>query len=217
MKLVGVFIVAAFLTGCGSISSQTHSTRSQQYQVSVIANSQQRSVATQSLGKTIVVKKCQVNKTNCEAGTKKLEYDQFSKNLKNKVMIHSVISQQISLLEQQAASLRLDRDVLKQEVEEFDRNLKMNRMSSLRDVTHNIERLRVSVSMEIVELKQKLSLTEKDLQVLKENSQQPNVAINADISRILATLEVQDGFGQSLHYKDNLIAQAIDQVIAEMI
>ncbi len=217
MKLVGVFMVAAFLTGCSSLNSQNHSIRSQQYQVSVIANSQQRSVATQATGKTLVVKKCEANQINCEADTKKLEYEKFSKNLKNKVMIHSVISQQISLLEQQAASLRLDRDVLKQEVEEFDRSLKMNRMSSLRDVTHNIERLRVSVSMEIAELEQKLSLTEKDLQVLKENSQQPSVAINADISRILATLEVQGGFGQSLHYKDNLIAQAIDEVIAEMI
>lgn len=217
MRLLSVFIVATFLSGCSTFNSQSHSVRSQKYQVSVIANDQQRTVATQSQGKTLVVKKCEVNKGNCEADTKKLEYEKFSKNLKNKVMIHSVISQQISLLEQQAASLRLDRDVLKQEVDEFDRNLKMNRMSSLRDVTQNIERLRVSVTLEITELEQKLSLTEKDLQVLKENSQQPNVAINADISRILAILEIQNGFGQSLHYKDNLIAQAIDEVIAEMI
>lgn len=217
MRVLMVFIVAAFLSGCSSFNSQAHSVRSQKYQVSVIANDQQRTVANQSQGKTLVVKKCEVNKGNCEADTKKLEYEKFSKNLKNKVMIRSVISQQISLLEQQAASLRLDRDVLKQEVDEFDRSLKMNRMSSLRDVTQNIERLRVSVSLEIAELEQKLSLTEKDLQVLKENSQQPNVAINGDISRILATLEVQNGFGQSLHYKDNLIAQAIDEVIAEMI
>lgn len=217
MRLLGVYMVVAFLTGCSSLNSQNHSASSQKYQVSVIANVQQRSVATQSASKTLVVKKCEANKASCEMDTPKLEYDKFSKSLKNKVMVRSVISQQISLLEQQAASLRLDRDVLKQEVEEFDRNLKMNRMSSLRDVTHNIERLRVSVSMEIAELEQKISLTEKDLQVLKENSQQPNVAINTDISRILAMLEVQGGFGQSLHYKDNLIAQAIDEVIAEMI
>jgi hypothetical protein len=217
MRLLGVYILITFLTGCSSLNSQHHSARSQKYQVSVIANSQQRSVATQTHGKTLVIKKCEANKANCEADTQKLEYDQFTKNLKNKVRIRSVISQQISLLEQQAASLRLDRDVLKQEVEEFDRSLKMNRMSSLRDVTHNIVRLRVSVSMEIAELEQKLSLTEKDLQVLKDNSQQPNVAMNSDISRILALLEVQGGFGQSLHYKDNLIAQAIDEVIAEMI
>ncbi len=217
MRLLGVYMVVAFLTGCSSFNSQNHSASSQKYQVSVIANVQQRSVATQSASKTLVVKKCEANKASCEMDTPKLEYDKFSKSLKNKVMVRSVISQQISLLEQQAASLRLDRDVLKQEVEEFDRNLKMNRMSSLRDVTHNIERLRVSVSMEIAELEQKISLTEKDLQVLKENSQKPTVAINTDISRILAILEVQGGFGQSLHYKDNLIAQAIDEVIAEMI
>jgi DNA-binding Xre family transcriptional regulator len=216
MRLLSVFILAALFIGCSSLDSQSRSASSQKYQVSIVASDQQRSVATQSPNKTLVVKKCEANKASCEADTQKLEYDKFSKNLKNKVMIRSVISQQISLLEQQAASLRLDRDVLKQEVEEFDRNLKMNRMSSLRDVTHNIERMRVSVSMEIAELEQKLSLTEKDLQVLKENSQQPNVAINADISRILASLEVQGGFGQSLNYKDNLIAQAIDEVIAEM-
>jgi DNA-binding Xre family transcriptional regulator len=216
MRLLGVFILAALFAGCSSLNSQNRLASSQKYQVSVVANSQQRSVATQSPSKTLVVKKCEANTASCEVEAPKLEYDKFSKNLKYKVMIRSVISQQISLLEQQAASLRLDRDVLKQEVEEFDRNLKMNRMSSLRDVTHNIERMRVSVSMEIAELEQKLSLTEKDLQVLKENSQQPNVAINADISRILASLEVQGGFGQSLNYKDNLIAQAIDEVIAEM-
>ena len=216
MRLLSVFSLAALFIGCSSLNSPSHLASSQKYQVSVIADSQQRSVATQSPSKTLVVKKCEANKTNCEADTQKIEYDKFSKNLKNKVMIRSVISQQISLLELQAASLRLDRDVLKQEIEEFDRNLRMNRMSSLRDVTQNIERMRVSISMEIAELEQKLSLTEKDLQVLKENSQQPNVAINGDISRILASLEVQGGFGQSLHYKDNLIAQAIDEVIAEM-
>ncbi len=132
-------------------------------------------------------------------------------------MIRSVVSQQISLLEQQAASLRIDRDVLKQEIGEFDRSLKMYRMSSLRNVTINIERLRISFSLEIQELEQKISLTEKDLQVLKETSQQPNVVRNGDVSRILAMLESQESFGKSLLYKDNLIAQAIDDVIAEMI
>ena len=217
MAFLGVIILAAFLTGCSSLNTQNSLSHQPKYQVSVVSEAQQRSVATQSQSKTIVVKKCEIENSNCESVNQKFEYEAFSKNLKQKVMIRSVISQQISLLEQQAASLRLDRDVLKQEVAEFDRNIKMYRMSSLRDVSNNIERLRVSVSLEIEELESKLTLTEKDLQVLKESSKQPNVAINADISRILAILELEGSFGKSLLYKDNLIAQAIDEVIAEMI
>jgi hypothetical protein len=217
MKIFSVLIFATLSTGCSSFNARNSALKSPTYQVSVIAESQQRSVATQSQSKTIVVKKCGATQTDCVTTDQKFEYAAFSKNLQNKVLIRSVISQQISLLEQQAASLRLDRDVLKKEVEEFDRNLRMYRMSSLRDVSSNIERLRVSVSLEIEELEQKISLTEKDLQVLKETSSLPKVAANADVNKILALLELQEGFGKSLLYKDNLIAQAIDEVISEMI
>lgn len=209
MRFFSLCVCAIVFTGCSSLPTQTTDKRSPKYQVSVWPAGAQRTVATQEQSKTVVVKKCDAIKESCESEQQRLEYSKFSENLHKKIKIRSIISHQISLLEQQAASLRLDRDVLKQEVEEFDRSLRSQRFSSLKDVTNNIERLRMTVSLEIQELEQKLSLTEKDLQVLKENAKQPNVA--------QSLLEHPENFGQSLLYKDNLIAQTIDEVIAEMI
>jgi hypothetical protein len=206
MRFLMLLTGSAFLIGCSSLESpksvvQNHA----KYQVSVLSD--QRSLATAASSKILIVKKCGSVGSECETAEKKLEYDRFSKNLQKKFVIRGVISQQISLLQQQAASLRLDRDVLKQEVGEFDRNLRTNRMSSLREVKMNILRMRSSVSMEIQEIEQQLALTEKDLRVLNDATQNP----------VLAILEAQETFGKSLNYKDNLIAQAIDAVITEMI
>jgi hypothetical protein len=169
--------------------------------------------------KTVLVKKCLSQQKKCDIGGASLEYDSFIKKLQKKIAVESFVSQQVSLLELQWAHLRLDREALQQEVQEFDKNLKMNKMSSLKNVTDNIRRLRASVVLEIAEIEQKIALTEKDLKALQSpglKNQSVSQRVQRDVQKMLQLLESEESFGQSLPYKDNLIAQAIDSLVSEM-
>lgn len=220
MLAVGLFLAC---TGCAthkvsSVISDSH----QKYVLKIVPQQNDRTVASKESSqarKEVLVKKCLSQQSQCEVGGASLEYEKFTKNLQKKIAIESFVSQQVALLELQWAHLRLDREALQQEVREFDKNLKMNRMSSLKNVTDNIQRLRASVLIEIAELEQKIALTEKDLKALQFSSskaQSVSQRVQQDFQKMLELLEAEDAFGQSLSYNDNLIAQAIDSLVSEM-
>ncbi|MBY0385007.1 hypothetical protein K2X05_07600 [bacterium] len=212
MKFSFLFILALIFSGCSTANfAQTRGY--QKFLVKIVADPGLRNLASEkSLSKEVLVKRCSSTADNCESGEKRLDYTAFSKAFQKKILVQSLISQQASLLEQQWASLRLDRDALKQELEEFDKSIKVNRMSSLRDVTSNIIRMRASVVIDLQEVEKQISLTEKDLSFLKSSNK--NIADNFET--LLQLLESNDNFGQSLVYRDNLIAQALDSVVSDM-
>lgn len=227
MKLFWVLsgVVFLFCSACASqkISSESH----QIYVLKIVPESQNLTTENRKLAssesaqdrKTVLVKKCLSQPKQCDVGGASLEYETFIKNLQKKIAIESFMSQQVSLLELQWAHLRLDREALQQEVQAFDKNLKMNKMSSLKNVTDNIRRLRASVVLEIAEIEQKIALTEKDLQALQSPGlkiQSASQRVQHDVQKLLHLLESEESFGQSLQYKDNLIAQAIDSLVSEM-
>lgn len=201
-----------FVSACASLPRTNQ--LSPQYTIQIVTPASQRAVASEA-EKKVMVKSCS-SPQNCQADIKSLKYSEFALKLQKKIEVKSFVSQQISLLELQAASLRVDRESLQKEVEEFDRNLKMNRMSSLRGVTENIRRLRASVKMEIQEFDQKIALTEKDLQVLKSPVKSKS-GYSLETAKMLDLLEYGTSFGASLLYQDNLIAQALDSLAREMI
>ncbi len=230
MKLFWVLALSVFLL-CSACASQKISSESkdshQMYELKIVPQQADHSVKNRTVAaqpsmpdrKTVLVKKCLSQKKQCDVGGATLEYDSFIKNLQKKIAIESFVSQQVSLLELQWAHLRLDREALQQEVHEFDKNLKMNKMSSLKNVTDNIRRLRASVVLEIAELDQKMALTQKDLKALQSpglKNQSVSQRVQHDLQKMLQLLESEDAFGQSLSYNDNLIAQAIDSLVGEM-
>ena len=212
MKSFHLFILALTFSGCASVDfAQTRGY--QKFLVKIVADPGLRNVASEkSLSKEVLVKRCSSTSENCDSVEKRLDYATFSKAFRKKILVQSLISQQASLLEQQWASLRLDREALKQELEEFDRSIKVNRMSSLRDVTSNIIRMRASVVIDLQEVEKKISLTEKDLSFFKSS----NKNLVGSFETMLELLESNDNFGQSLIYRDNLIAQALDSVVSDM-
>ncbi len=210
---LGLILLMFFASACTSIP-RAKDKQSPQYTIQITTSPLKRAVASEA-EKKVIVKSC-VSLQNCQSDVKSLTYTEFALKLQKKIEVKSFVSQQISLLEQQAASLRVDRESLIGEVEEFDRNLKTNRMSSLRNVTENIRRLRASIKLEIQELDQKLALTEKDLQVLKSPVKSRS-GYSLETAKMLDLLELGTSFGASLIYQDNLIAQALDSIAREMI
>lgn len=201
------------VTACAGAPRQNES-QTQKYSIQIVNQDSSRGIASNS-EKQVIVKSCAAE-PQCSSLVKSMKLSEFAHKLQKKIEIKSFVSQQISLLEQQHASLSVDRESLQNEVSELDRNLKYNRMSSLRGVSENIRRLRASLQIEIAELNQRIAMTEKDLQVLKSPVKNPG-NYSLETAKLIEILELSTAFGASLLYRDNLIAQTLDSIARELI
>jgi hypothetical protein len=211
-RLSAGLLLLSITSGCSLL--ETSREKSSHYVFEVVDQKKNRDIASdQFTEKTILVKKCQDRSESCTFIERSLKYDEFASQLQKRIEVKSYVSQQISLLEQQGASLRLDREALQNEIDLIDRRLKEKSMSQ--NVTHNIRDMRASILLEMQELDQKIQLTEKDLFLLKSPLKN-RTGVNQDTARLLEIIESGAEFGSSLQYRDNLIAQVLDSVAQEL-
>lgn len=209
-KICALF--ALFTMSCAQLPKRIRSEA--QYQVALVTDLQSRQPSSQGgTPSHILVSECRG--ASCTQTPKTISFKDFVQHLEKKKQLKSFLSHQASLLEQQLMSLRVDRDSLQNEVQEMDRRLQMNQLSSLRNVTQNIRQLRASVQMELAEIDKKMELTQKDLLALQQPIKTPR-GYAPEVERFLHIIDSENHFGQSLSYRDNLVAQEIDAIVRQM-
>lgn len=213
MKLyLRALLLACFAsTACSSLETGPHTTTYFSFEIVASANNRQPT----SMNKSVFLKKCshQVTTSNCSAPLKAVEYSLFVKRLQKRIEARAFISQQIALLEHQRASLQMDREIIQNEIDQFDRSLNN---AFLPETVANIHYLRVSLVMDAQELDRKIQLTQADLNALQQPVKSPGT-MPLEVAKLVELLESPQVFGNSLVFRDNLFAQTMDAIARELL
>ncbi len=215
LYLQALFLASFFSVGCSSFEGTQSVTTHFAFEIVSPVNSAHSGRQLASTPKSIFLKKCshQVTTSSCASPFKPVDYALFIKHLQKRLETRAFVSQQIALLEYQLASLQMDREIIQTEIEQFDRSL--NRTLSP-DAIANIRYLRVTIVLDAEELDRKIQLTQADLGALKQPVKSPG-PVSLETAKLLELLESPQAFGNSLVYRDNLFAQAMDAIAREML